>query len=219
VIASAVYVVLMLWYSWWNLSAMLDLKPQDFATFLSGVFAPLAFLWLVLGFRQQGDELKNSADALWLQGEELRNSVEQQRQLVEVSREQLDAEKAARLRDEEEQERALQPNLIVATAGWTKSGDTAEFRFDLRNAGSLCSNIRLMHGEEFIAHIPMLPADDKARFSVRCQNVEEVSGLSLVVHFDDMRDRQWEARYDFPLTRVAGDEQSLGQAQRSMRKL
>jgi hypothetical protein len=41
---------------------MLAMKPEEFATFLSGVFAPLAFLWLVLGFRQQGDELKNSAE-------------------------------------------------------------------------------------------------------------------------------------------------------------
>jgi len=64
------------------------MKPDEFATFLAGVFGPLAFLWLVLGFFQQGAELRHSADALWLQGQELQNSVEQQRNLVEVTREQ-----------------------------------------------------------------------------------------------------------------------------------
>jgi hypothetical protein len=69
--------------------AFIAMSSADFGTFLSGVFAPLAFLWLVLGFFQQGDELRHSADALWLQGEELRNSVEQQRQMVATQKDQL----------------------------------------------------------------------------------------------------------------------------------
>ena len=39
--------------------AFIAMSSADFGTFLSGVFAPLAFLWLVLGFFHQGDELRH----------------------------------------------------------------------------------------------------------------------------------------------------------------
>lgn len=60
--ASVCYAGGLLAYAGHEWPHMLAMKPEEFATFLSGVFAPLAFLWLVLGFRQQGDELKNSAE-------------------------------------------------------------------------------------------------------------------------------------------------------------
>ena len=76
-------------------AATANMKPNEWGDFLSGCFAPLAFLWLVLGYLQQGDELRLSTDALRLQAEELKNSVEQQRELVEVSRLQVQSEREA----------------------------------------------------------------------------------------------------------------------------
>lgn len=88
VVGAGVYVVVM-----W--SAIFELKPNEFGDFLAGVFAPLAFFWLVLGFYQQGEELRASVDALTLQSEEMRHSVEQQKLLAEATREQVEREKAA----------------------------------------------------------------------------------------------------------------------------
>lgn len=76
-------------------SKIFALQPNEFGDFLAGVFAPLAFFWLVLGFYQQGEELRASVDALTLQSEEMRNSVEQQRLLAEATREQVDRDRAA----------------------------------------------------------------------------------------------------------------------------
>lgn len=74
---------------------LFKMEPNEFGDMLAGVFAPLAFLWLVLGFFQQGEELRASVAALELQGRELQNSVNQQRELVKVSREQMESEMAA----------------------------------------------------------------------------------------------------------------------------
>lgn len=63
--------------------------PNGFGDMLAGVFSPLAFLWLVLGFIQQGQELSASVRALELQGQELQHSVEQQRQIVEVAKAEM----------------------------------------------------------------------------------------------------------------------------------
>jgi len=60
-----------------------EMAPNAWGDFLAGTLGPLALFWLVLGFFQQGQELKNSVEALKLQTEELRNSVEQQSSLSE----------------------------------------------------------------------------------------------------------------------------------------
>ena len=94
-VLSAAYLAMIGTY-WFGAQAQFaSLTPNELGDFLAGAFSPLAFLWLVLGYMQQGEELKNSADALWLQGEELQNSVTQQRELVEVTREQLAHEREA----------------------------------------------------------------------------------------------------------------------------
>lgn len=36
-------------------------QQNAWGDFFSGFFAPLAFLWLVLGYLQQGEELRNSS--------------------------------------------------------------------------------------------------------------------------------------------------------------
>lgn len=82
-------------------SAGQSLSLNELGDFLAGVFAPLAFYWLVLGFFQQSKELKNSVDALNLQAKELRNSVKaQQKQAENAERSlshQLETEQSRRV--------------------------------------------------------------------------------------------------------------------------
>ena len=67
------------------------MRPNEWGDFLAGSFGPVAFLWLVLGFIQQGHELKQNGEALRLQADELKNSVEQHKDLVAATREQVAA--------------------------------------------------------------------------------------------------------------------------------
>ncbi|MCF6208144.1 MAG: hypothetical protein L3J61_01995, partial [Ghiorsea sp.] len=69
---------------------------NELGDFLAGAFGPLAIFWLILGFFQQGKELQQSTEALQLQAKELNSSVQQQKQLVEVQRAQIEAEKTAK---------------------------------------------------------------------------------------------------------------------------
>lgn len=71
---------------------------NEFGDFLAGTSASLAFLWLVFGYLQQGDELKQSNRTLELQVEELRlqrEELEKQREetarLVEQAERQAEA--------------------------------------------------------------------------------------------------------------------------------
>ncbi|RSO39267.1 hypothetical protein [Acinetobacter lactucae] len=93
-------------------------KPMplnEIGDFLSGVFAPLAFLFLYLGYKQQGYELKQNTKALNLQAAELKNSVEQQEELVKATREELDLIKQQHL-DQFKKELVLRQPYFHCTA-------------------------------------------------------------------------------------------------------
>ena len=56
-----------------------NLELNELGDFLGGVSSPLAFLWLVLGFFQQGREIRLSSKALHLQAREMRAEREELR--------------------------------------------------------------------------------------------------------------------------------------------
>lgn len=73
------------------------LPSNELGDFLAGAFAPLAFLFLILGYKQnsesirlQNEELKASTEALRLQVAEMRESVEQQKLMGELQKTELE---------------------------------------------------------------------------------------------------------------------------------
>ena len=92
IIITAVYIgviVLLRWSSFHELSTM---PLNEFGDFFAGVFGPLMLLWLILGYIQQQSELRQNTKALELQAEELKKSVEQHKELVKATREQVEAD-------------------------------------------------------------------------------------------------------------------------------
>ncbi|UST97310.1 hypothetical protein [Pseudomonas siliginis] len=90
-----------------KLEELFELKLNELGDFLAGVFGPVAFLWLVLGFLQQGRELKLSSDALRLQADELKNSVEQQSIMAAAAIKQIESQSLAFDLQLQERERAM----------------------------------------------------------------------------------------------------------------
>ena len=73
------------------------LEFNEVGDFLAGIFSPIAFLFLFLGYRQNSEALKLQAKelgvsnkALHAQVTELKCSVEQQKELVKTSKEEFD---------------------------------------------------------------------------------------------------------------------------------
>lgn len=88
-----VITVIYLWLIFYitDLASFKKLELNEMGDFLAGGFAPLAFLWLVFGYLQQGEELKQNTEALKLQAQELKNSVEQQKELVTIQKQEAEA--------------------------------------------------------------------------------------------------------------------------------
>ena len=78
-VSTALWVALQLYYIVYvvGLQQFVDEGPPSVGSFLEGAFAPLAFLWLVVGFFLQREELQRSSRAIDLQYEEMRRATEQ----------------------------------------------------------------------------------------------------------------------------------------------
>jgi hypothetical protein len=124
------------------------MKPNEIGDLLAGAFGPLAILWLILGFFQQGVELRQNTRTLQLQEEalraqvsELNASVEQQRQLVEISRKQMEAELEALRVENENQRIAAQPKFVFHGCGGRISDEVCTYSTAIRNMGSPVTNV------------------------------------------------------------------------------
>jgi len=73
------------------------LPSNELGDFLAGAFAPLAFLFLILGYKQnnesiriQSEELRASTEALQLQVAEMKESVDQQKIMAQLQQAELE---------------------------------------------------------------------------------------------------------------------------------
>ncbi|MEG1082590.1 MAG: hypothetical protein RSE44_29070, partial [Pseudomonas sp.] len=104
---------------------LFSLPLNELGDFAAGVFAPLAFLWLVLGYRQQGKELSASAKALEEQVAELRANFSLQQE------------------NSEKQDRMLDPVLDLKPNGVTTDGSDRYESLVVENQGSVCKQVRI----------------------------------------------------------------------------
>ncbi|WDH37418.1 hypothetical protein [Pseudomonas chlororaphis] len=130
-LGTVVYLIIITTTVVFKFDSFIKLGLNELGDFLAGVFGPIAFLWLVLGFLQQGRELKLSSDALRLQADELRASVEQQSHMVEAQKLSL-----------ENHERSLDPLLMLQSIKGTHDED-GEFyyQFKVINKGAYCEDV------------------------------------------------------------------------------
>jgi hypothetical protein len=76
-----------------------DEGPPSVGGFLEGAFAPLAFLWLVIGFYLQREELQRSSRSIDLQYQEMRRATEHaETQALAIAANELHARQEAFLR-------------------------------------------------------------------------------------------------------------------------
>lgn len=139
----------------WRFQEFADLPLNALGDFLAGSFAPLAFMWLVLGYSQQGDELRQNGQALQLQAQELHHSVEEQRALVAVAREEHMANtEAIRLQREQweaerrDAERARQPLFQFHAGSTHTSAGLTTINLTVTNLGGDCADVGIATPED-----------------------------------------------------------------------
>ncbi|BCY01606.1 hypothetical protein PszF2a_13950 [Stutzerimonas stutzeri] len=186
-----------------RLAGLAGMPLNEIGDFLAGIFSPLAFLWLVLGFLQQGKELQASRHALVLQADELRSSVEQQKELVKVSREQHELELDARKAEQRRYEMSMQPVLDISRglAVWSAGHLNIEFR--LHNTGHQITRLELRRNTNASVslpeRIPVLGRDASYPFEVGARS-DDVQ--NFILHIDFLDGLGQEKQTNFLFSRV-----------------
>jgi len=142
VIVTIIYIATILLLRWGSLSSLETMPLNEFGDFFAGVFGPLMLFWLILGYIQQQTELQQNTKALELQADELKKSVEQHKELVKATREQVEADLKALEIEEIRAKREAHPNFSITHAGWrSKSGTKFSFAIGLINSGKPASSV------------------------------------------------------------------------------
>lgn len=182
-----------------NLNPMVSWN--EFGDFLAGAFSPVAFLWLVLGFVQQQKELQQNTEALKLQADELKNSVDQYKEMVSIAREQLLAD--ASLIDENKKMREIEtkPDVSVKSIGWhRKNGMEYAYKIpvysDEREARNVC--IEFINGfgghhsfsQDMLKSPMMLPEITINKDAIPAE-------VELFISFESVIGKKYKFRYRF----------------------
>ena len=120
---------------------LVSLELNEVGDFSAGVFGPVAFFWLVLGYVQQGRELKLSSQALSTQAEELRASVAQQIELVKATNRTLE-------NYENSLDPLLQLRFIEVFEAFNEGEAVERHRFSIVNSGAYCEKVEVRVGGE-----------------------------------------------------------------------
>ncbi|WP_049696063.1 hypothetical protein [Pseudomonas fulva] len=177
---SALYFVLMWWAVGERIGALKTMELNSVGDFLAGAFSPLAFLWLVLGFAQQGLELRISSDTLKLQVKELNESVAQQKELAIATKETL-----------KNQELSFDPVLQLKFTGLSEALDEGDQHevcgFEIHNVGATCEHVNAKIIDDYGLvlkeyNFPLVARDGTVGFSV-WDSMGECERAELVVTY------------------------------------
>lgn len=143
-LALAATLVWLLGFALWTLLWEPPVRGNEWGDWAAGMFAPVAFFWLVLGYFQQGEELRQNTEALKMQQQELKNQVAETAILAANSaRQAVAAEQMVSATLEEKQRIALREQAdalpIFRMAGVSTSPNGV--RMTLRNAGATVTNL------------------------------------------------------------------------------
>jgi hypothetical protein len=143
-------------------------------------------LWLVLGYLQQGEELRHSTEALKLQAEELRASVIQQSELVAVSREQMKQELNALEEERERRRDAARPKFVPQHSSTIRSGAEIDFKLKIVNVGNTATKLRMQFapplGELSRYNLALVPNGEVIHLAFK--RTEDVTSLATLAYVD-----------------------------------
>ena len=174
---------------------------NEFGDFLAGAFSPVAFLWLVLGFIQQQRELQQNTEALKLQASELKNSVDQYKEMVSIAREQLMADASLIEENKKIREIETKPDVSIKKIGWqSKNGVAYSYKIqvssDEREARNVCINFSNGFGELTSFTKDMLKTSMTLP-DVVIENGKVPDEVELFISFESVIGKKYKHRYLF----------------------
>lgn len=193
VIATAIYLIGLTVFIYLNWTSFRSLEPNLWGDFIAGILGPLAIFWLILGYFQQGDELRNSVKALTLQAKELNQAVEQQSAMVEISEKQHELN--VRTREDEFTQRlsASLPYVKLYNRGNTSGSLGRRYKFGIENLGANAFNVKVLAEDSSLLPKPL-------SYEKLDQRIEREFSIDI----DKSKDTGWQTSIQITLENIEG---------------
>jgi len=147
--------------AWSNNDGLAEMTLNQWGDFFAGVVAPVGFLWLILGYLQQGEEVRSNTETLRLQQQALQRQVEEtaslarhSEQQVQVATQRLELERQRFERQRALEKARIQP--VFAFGGGMGSG--AGYQMQFRNNGGMARSLTVASVEPF-CEVTISPTD------------------------------------------------------------
>jgi len=169
-----------------NLETLRSMPINTLGDALTGIVGPLALMWLVLGYFQQGEELRQNGKALEMQAEELKNAVEQHAAMATATQEQVTLMKQDLTHRLTAAMMANRPAFGLEKCSYigNSEGRTAVLRFKLVKGVALGVLVQ-------IPNFDILECNTAARmeakdtFSLKFRDAPEETTAMVAIHFRD----------------------------------
>ena len=122
-----------------NFSDAVAMSLNEWGDFVAGAASPLALLWVVLGYRQHGEELRLNTEALKLQQVELQRQVEETEQLVKAANMQAQTMQTDLKERQSRDAREAAPEFVSDGVSSSSEGITVT----IRNRGGEARKVKL----------------------------------------------------------------------------
>lgn len=109
---------------------------NELGDFLAGVFSPVAFLWLIVGYLQQQNELSNNTKQLQLQTEELNSSVQQAAELNALTKKQIEISIKAMKEESDKYKLSILPIINIQSLSASKVSGFIVYSIEFKNTGA-----------------------------------------------------------------------------------
>jgi len=173
----------LVWLTAGRLPALRTMDLNAVGDFLAGAVGPIAFLWLILGFIQQGQELKISSDALANQTEELRNSVEQQKTMAAINESQLCLnEQNARLQNAQ-LVASIEPRFVLKFEDLANPHGPATHLLRLLNAGHGITCVKCNFNNKRTWYFDQIESKEAQVFEVDNQMIGEDKDMVFKISY------------------------------------
>lgn len=207
IIVTTIYIGVIVIFRWSSFHELATMPLNEFGDFFAGVFGPLMLFWLILGYIQQQSELRQNTKALELQAEELKKSVEQHKELVKATREQVEADLKSLEIEQLRARKEAHPDFSILNAGYRmKQGTNYTYEINLINSGKPATNV------VFSTTPPLKQVDESGVIAYlgtdKTQSVKwtsEISGdapseLRLVINCNDSNSSPYTKIFDMALS-------------------
>lgn len=201
IVLTAVYAL----FAWWLVGDRIQtLQTMDLnavGDFLAGAFGPLAILWLVLGFFQQGIELRQGTAALLLQADELRSSVDQQKESLGVSREQFAMQKANTALEHERLAASVEPKFSLSGRYTGQGNHGIDFDIQIVNGGHTITCVDVGYEAKTALRLDMLGSRERTSFTKNFPPSIHVTSGGLIIGYlnglEELKFRKFNIYYEF----------------------